>query len=169
MPYNVNKIRVFKIPIERIKYYELQGEIVNENRITGGGGSNIGWAVVGGVIAGGAGAIIGSRNKIDSIKSELITHDNRATYLFFNDKENKKLQIIFNFNAYKTLNELIPDKAYEIINMIKTNEILEKANTGDASSKIANQIRELAKLKEEGILTDEEFNDKKKSLLEKMV
>ena len=43
-----------------------------------------------------------------------------------------------------------------------------KRETPNNENDIVNQIKRLAQLKEEGILTEEEFSDKKKTLLEKI-
>jgi len=169
-PSNIEKIILFKIPINKLEYYATRGEVVYENKITGGGGggSSIGGAVVGGVIAGGTGAVVGSRKKIDPIKSELVTHDTRETFLNFFDDENKKHSLFFDFDDYRKFSELLPEKAFEIVNIIKTKSILNKAINEDSAVTITDQIRELAKLKDEGLLTDEEFSEKKKALLEKI-
>lgn len=165
-----SKVILYKIPLDKIEYYATKGELVHENKITGGGGggSSIGGAVVGGVIAGGVGAVIGSRKKNDPIKSELITHDRRETFInFFNDKDEKH-SMFFDFDAYNIFIELMPEKAFEIVSAIKANAILNKVVNESKSSSITDQIRELAKLKDEGILTEEEFNNKKKELLDKI-
>lgn len=76
--------------------------------------------------------------------------------------------MFFDFGDYVIFNELIPEKTFEIVNTIKTNTILNKVVNKSNETSIPNQIRELAKLKDEGILTQEEFDKKKKVLLEKM-
>ena len=169
-PTNIEKITLFKIPFNKIEYYATRGEVIQENKITGGGGggSTIGGAVVGGVIAGGVGAVIGSRKKGDPIKSELVTHDTRETFLNFFDDKNVKHSMFFNFEDYSTFSEIIPEKSYEIVYTIKTNKILNKVVNENKSLNILDQIRELAKLKDEGLLTEEEFAEKKKSLLDKI-
>jgi hypothetical protein len=143
--------------------------VVYENKITGGGGgSSLGRAVVGGVIAGEAGAIIGSRKESNPIKSELITHDKREAFLNFYDDNNAKRSMFFAFNDYNVFNELLPEKAYEIVNAIKTNAIINKVINKNKSENILDQIRELSKLKDERILTEQEFSEKKRALLNKL-
>lgn len=154
-------MKLYTILLDKIEYYATRGEIVHENKITGGGGggSSIKGAVIGGVIAGEAGAIIGSRKKLDPIKSELIAHDNRETFLNFFDDNNIKNSMFFDFNDYSIFNELIPEKSFDIVNTIKTNNILNRVVNESKSTSIPDQIRELAKLKSEGILTEEEFTE----------
>ena len=106
--------------------------------------------------AGGAGAIIGSRKEIKTTTEEV---DNRETIIAFKDGEND-IYIFFNPETYDVFLNLLPQKE---INFIKT-----KRETPNNENDIVNQIKRLAQLKEEGILTEEEFSDKKKTLLEKI-
>lgn len=164
---NEAKYILYKIPLRDIEYYSTQGTVSKETKISGGGGeiggSSIGGAIVGGVIAGGAGAVIGSRKKgkIDPIKSEIITHDDRETFLNFYLEE-KKHSLFFNYDDYVTLLKLIPQKDYN-------NFVNGQLAKGSKKSSIAQQIKELSELKEQGILTEEEFAEKKKVLLDKIV
>lgn len=166
----VGKIEKIQIPVKDIEYYATRGEIVHETKISGGGGggSSIGGAVVGGVIAGGAGAVIGSRKKTDPIKSELITHDNRETFLNYFSSTNTRKTVFFAFRDYSKFNDLIPEKAYDIVSAVKNKLLINKGISENTTMTITDQIRELAKLKDEGILTEEEFSVKKKALLEKI-
>lgn len=157
---------IYKIPIENIEYYATQGSITKETKISGGGGevggSSIGGAIVGGVVAGGAGAVIGSRKKgkIEEIKSEIVSHDNRETFLnYFVDGD--KHSMFFDFGDYTTLLKLLPQKEYSVV----VNSHITKAINPTSVTK---QLKELAELKESGIITEEEFLDKKKVLLDKI-
>ncbi len=166
-PDYVKQIIQHKIPLEKIVYYTTKGEIVHETKLSGGGGggSSLEGAVAGGIIAGGAGAIIGSRKEIDPIQSQLVTHDKRETVLLYLDHINIEREMLFGPEAYDVLDKLIPEKSYRIVDAIRTNRIMQDQLD---PQNIANRIRELAKLNESGILTDEEYSEKKKALLEKM-
>lgn len=159
---------LYKIPLKDIEYFSTEGIISQETRISGGGGevggSSISGAVVGGMIAGNTGAIIGSRKKgkIDPIKSQVITHDDRETYLsLYIDGEKKSL--FFNYDDYTTFLKLIPQKDYN--NFVNT-QISKGSESSDSSA--IEQLKDLADLKEKGILTEDEFNEKKKVLLDKI-
>ena len=164
------------IPISNISYFRPEGDIHHETKITGsggdGGGFDIGGALVGGLVAGGVGAIIGSRketNPID-IKSEYIEHDERKCVLYYSENGHDK-SITFTHDAFDVLKKLIPDKEYMIVEEIKKREIIGESQTHQpqpSTASIPDQIRELSKLKDEGILTEEEFNIKKAELLAKM-
>ena len=157
--------KVYSIPLKDIEYYATQGSISKETKISGGGGeiggSSIGGAMVGGVIAGGAGAIIGSRKKgkIEPIKSEIIKHDNRETFLnYFID--GVKHSMFFNYEDYAIFLKVIPEKEY--------NKFLNTRVVKGSKQSFKEQLIDLADLKEKGILTEEEFNKKKKILLDKI-
>lgn len=158
------------IEINRIEHYATRGEVFRETVITGGGGggSSIKGAVVGGVIAGDAGAVIGSRKKVDPIKSELKTHDTRETYISYFTKDNERNNIILNFEDYQILKDLIPQKDYEIVSALHMNNTIQQSKENSNVQSITDQIREIAKLKEDGILTVQEFETKKQELLKKI-
>lgn len=156
---------VYSISLNDIEYYTTRGEVTKHTEISGGGGTtggtSIKGAIIGGVIAGPAGAIIGSRKKgkIEPIKSEIITKDGRETFLnFFTD--GTKHSMFFSYGSYNSLYTLIPQKAFGNHTQTPTKT--------DNQSAILDQIKELAELKDRGILTEEEFSEKKKILLDKI-
>lgn len=73
----------------------------------GGGGSSIKGAVIGGVLAGEAGAIIGSRKATDPIKSTTQRIDERATHMKVLDANNQFFEIVFNYNDYYAIQSII--------------------------------------------------------------
>lgn len=163
------------IPIDNILHFKFYGEVWRETKITGsgggGGGSSVGDAIIGGLIAGDAGAVIASRREIEPIKinSQTITHDDRRCELYY--KKDNKIEIItFRHDDYDILKELIPKKEYAYIQRQKEQEMLatQQPQPTQIASSIPDQIRELAKLKDDGILTEEEFASKKAELLSKM-
>ncbi|MDD4781913.1 MAG: SHOCT domain-containing protein [Tissierellia bacterium] len=158
------------IDIDTIEYFATRGEVFRETKISGGGGggSSIKGAVIGGVIAGGAGAVIGSRKKNQQIRSETITHDTRETFIniFIDDEVRKSL--FLKFSDFVKLQDLLPEKEYGIVSTIKSTQIIREAKKAEQSKSIIKQIKELAELKDNGILTEEEFNNKKKELLAKI-
>ena len=90
------------VPLSDIVAFEQIGNIHYATDVHGGGSSMTG-AVVGGIIAGGAGAIIGSRQEVTSTTREI---DDRATVLKFRT-DTKISQILFNYDDYYLLSDLI--------------------------------------------------------------
>lgn len=117
-----NDIGKIKININNIQRFSRLGDIDSYTEISGGdgGGSSIGKAVVGGIIAGGVGAIVASRNKINEIKTERIVNDDRITVLQV-EKENKNYYIRLTSQSYNGLIKLIPEKE---ISFIKDKQII---------------------------------------------
>lgn len=106
-------IYVTEVPIDRIQYYTKEGDVQYTSHVSGGGGggSSLKGAVIGGVIAGDAGAVIGSRKKIDPIKTEVRTHDTRQTVLRYYDDLGKLEVMTFpGFRVYDFLLGEMPDK-----------------------------------------------------------
>jgi hypothetical protein len=167
---SLDEIKLNTIPLNQIEYFSKRGELIRENKISGGGGggSSITGAVVGELIAGDVGAVIGSRKKTDEIKSELITHDTRETFLNYFDDKKERCSLFFDIDTYEVFNDLIPEKEYNIVNAIKSSEIIKNQVSVNSQKGVADQLRELAKLRDDGIITENEFNEKKKQLLDKI-
>ena len=61
------------------------------------------------MLAGDAGAIIGSRKEIEPIKTTYETNDNRRTYIYFNDGRNITIS---GYSMYEWLMGIVPEKEY---------------------------------------------------------
>lgn len=151
-----------KIKISNIKYYRIMGNKYVTTEITGGngGGSSIKGAVIGGLIAGEAGAIIGSRKPIEAIKSTSTIHDEQKVLLYSTDSA--KI-FIFNSSIYKVLLKLLPEKEYESGSQAQPTNI-----TSSDTTDIKSKLRELKSMYEEDLITEEEYNNKRQELLSKM-
>ena len=159
-----------QIPFDKIEWFNIGGDFYREQKITGGGGggSDLGGAIIGGAIAGGVGAVIGSRKESEAIKSELVEHDTRETVLsYFSDNENRQT-MVFKHEDYQTIEDLIPEKNYAVVSEAKKQRFIQQSIKVDETKEITEKIKELAKLKDDGVLTEEEFADKKKELLAKI-
>mgnify|MGYP000999943578 CR=1 FL=1 len=147
----------YVINIGDIISFFIRGEILSDTHIEGGG-SSIGKAAVGGFIAGEAGAIVGSRNKINSYT---IHRDERNIALLVKSGDATECLL---FQAaggmYETLLKLIPEKEESVVR----NNCNQSESNLDAFSKIF----KLADLKEKGVITEDEFLKKKEELLEKI-
>lgn len=152
-------IKVVEIEYDNINYFKEVGEVYRENKITGGGGggSSIKGAVVGGVLAGDTGAIIGSRKKNNEIKSELISHDTREVQLVLKDRR----ILLFDKDTVDDFIELIPKKEYSY----SKNKKYEELHNNSTQISVENRIVSLNSLKEKGLISDEEYEDKKAEIL----
>lgn len=148
---------LLSIPIENIMFFAMEGDFRIDN-IVEGGGVSLGGAIVGGVIAGGVGAVLGGRKKITTTQK---TVDERKTYLYYKDNGETRY-IVFNQYVYEILMKLYPLKDIKFIEKSKI------AETNQLKNNVYKDIEELARLKDKGILTEEEFSEKKRILLEKI-
>lgn len=153
-----------KIKVSDIKYYRIVGDKYITTEVTGGGGggSSIKGAIIGGIIAGEAGAIIGSRKSIESVKSSSTVHDKQTVLIYSSDSS---IILKFNSKVYDVLLDLLPEKEYEYtIHETKESSPNTPPDTMDTKSK----LKELKVMFEEDLITEEEYNKKKQELLSKM-
>lgn len=150
-----------KIPLKYISCFSRFGDFYASTKIEGGGGggSSLSGALIGGAVAGGVGAVIGSRKEIDPITSKTIEVDRRNTILYIADEQKEKY-LHFDSKSYEKFLRIFPQKE---INFTKKNGI-----ESDFTENITIRIRELKKLKDEGLITDNEYENKKKELLKKL-
>lgn len=107
------------------------------------------------------GALLGGIKKV-------ITKNNgtdiRKTYLnYIENNENKHMMFVS--KDYDTLLKLIPEKE---MSYIKNNNISKSDKYENDNNGIYKDIEGLSKLRDKGILTEDEFNNKKKLLLDKI-
>lgn len=103
------------IPIDNIVFYERNGEYRKFEEIVSVK-PNIKKAIVGGIIAGQAGAIIGAMDS--KVEKETKVVDKRKTYLYYEENDIMNV-MIFESKDFGTLFKLIPLKAK---NIVKENE-----------------------------------------------
>ena len=145
-------------------------------------GRTVGGAIVGGVLMGGAGAVVGGlsgntqQNKVVKnmdIKVLLRSTEETTCILHFMDSSNplktkeasdKTLYEVFlkNANKAKDLLSVIIDDAKQALPPFAP--VISQPVTTQPSS-VADELTKLAKLKADGILTDEEFQAQKAKLL----
>lgn len=160
-----NKVKV--IPICRIDYFMLTGEVSYSTKVSGGN-SGIGGAAVGYALGGSLGAALLANPT--EIKSEEIKHDERRVYLQYS-KDNKTYSLNFMPSELASIRELIPEKEYgknpipQIKKMEATRTTPSENTENKVPSDVFDTIKKLSELKEQGILTEDEFNKKKGELL----
>ncbi|MBE6766480.1 MAG: SHOCT domain-containing protein [Ruminococcaceae bacterium] len=158
--------KFFKVEIKKllktndILYFEMIGDVQYTTKVSGGdvkisgGGSSIKGAVVGGIIAGGAGAIIGSRKEVTGegkpIVSTTQTHDSREVLIKYKNGKEEKLELWW----YEVLMEIIPQKEKGYIDFNKSQDSVD-----------IEKLKLMKELFDQGILTEEEFSKKKAELL----
>lgn len=166
---STQKVSVDYIPFSSV----VECEILENNISIAKGG--IGRAVVGGVVAGGVGAIVGSTtakssNYSESLSVRIVTNDlNTPLHVItYHSYKTKKDSSIYK-NAFNDAQNLYAS----LTSIIKNNEatIFKASNQNPAtttSDTFSEQLRNLSKLHKEGILTDSEFESKKNQILSKI-
>ena len=164
------KIAILDAVAKTVNYVKFSSiidcEIIEDNTTIMKGG--IGRAIVGGVLAGGVGAIVGTgtRGSSDVVKNlaiRIITNDisNSLVMITLINSDTKRDSAFYK-NCMASAQGI-----YSTIASILNSSKIDKGTIPDSieAKSVSNQIRELAKLKEEGLITEEEFNKKKKALL----
>lgn len=159
-------LNITKIKRDDIEFYQEEGEIYREQVISGGGSGkiNVGGAIVGDILAGPAGMIIGGSRKVKDVKSETVTHDTRTIVLsYFFSKEHKiRRKLVFDKGIKQFFDDNIPEKEYSIVELNKKKKLIENDNIG-----VKDKLKELNEMLKENLITQEEYDEKKKVLLEK--
>lgn len=142
------------ISISNIVFFCRNGNVQYTTGVYGGG-SSISGSLIGGVFGGAAGAIIGSRKSVHSYTQK---HDSRKTIVKLEDGE-----LEYDSEMYDVLVNLIPKKEY---NYIMTKSVLNKnIEEKSISSSVADELIKYKTLLDNNIITQEEFDKKKKELL----
>ena len=173
-------------PHEIINYSDIIEVSYEENGsqlYTKSAGRTIGGAIVGGVLMGGAGAVVGGlsgaskQNKeIENMDIKILLRSTIRTscVLHFKDVDrvlktkedaDRKLyeKYVKNANQAKDVLSVIIDNAKQV--STPTAQPIAQPVVAPASSSVADELAKLAKLKADGILTDEEFQAQKSKLL----
>ncbi len=161
---DVSKLKLKSIPIESILYFEEIGELRKYTTLSGGGTSLKG-ALLGYVIADDIGAIIGSR---EPIKTEVVSEDDRRIELIYKNSENEIVNLEFTHDAYDVFKKLIPLKELrKIVGLNTVQNIDNDINIEIQQTKSTKEkLKQLNEMKEEGLITDEEFLEQKKKILD---
>ncbi len=167
-------IYLTEIPIDRIQYYTKEGDVQYTSHVSGGGGggSSLSGAIVGGLIAGDAGAIIGSRKKTAPIKTEIQTHDTRQTVLrYYDDLGKLEVMTFRGFSVYDFLLSAIPDKDLTTIQLGGGGQHRRSPNTYSAAPSLGagstkSKLMKLQQLYLDDQITLEEYKEQRKRLLE---
>ena len=154
---NPNDIRVLSIPVSNIKHYKIVGQERSETRVRStNDGINVKGAIIGGIIAGDAGAVIGSQHNKGQIVSNTEHFDERYVELYY-EGNGVTQKIKLSITAYPVLEKCIPEKEYDYV--------LSNASLCDAAPDKFEEIKKYTSLMDDGIITQEEFETKKKELL----
>ncbi|PKO09061.1 MAG: hypothetical protein CVU40_12695 [Chloroflexi bacterium HGW-Chloroflexi-2] len=154
-------------------------EIIEDNTTIMKGG--VGSAIIGGMLAEGDGAIVGAGTRstsgiVKNLALRIITKDISDSMVMFTaiNFDIKRDHIIYINNMESA--QGVYSTIISIINSGKTENQSNSVDTGKLnnvvrvvgskiSESLSDQIKELAKLKDEGLITEEEFTKKKKRIL----
>lgn len=157
-PIQCDDIHLISIPFDSIEYYNVTGEKRTETKVQSKNtGVNVKGAIIGGSIAGDAGAVLGGMHNKNTIDSKTKQVDERTVDVLYKAQgQVKKLKL--GISAYSLFEEWIPAKEYSYY--------IASAQTSSANTKNEfDAIKNYKELLDAGIITQEEFDKKKKELL----
>lgn len=156
---------IIRIPFKDIEYYVPDGEVYHEQVISGGGSGkiNVGGAIVGTVIAGAPGMVLGGQRKVNEVKSTTVEHDTRKLKLLYK-KGGITETVYLHSDCYDFFIDNLPEKDHEVVMANKKNKHIKSSSDVGVKDK----IKELKEMLDEGLITEEEFETKKKALLDDM-
>ena len=176
-PIRITSARI--INSEHIAYYKVEGVVQYVSDVKGRG-ANLAGAVYGGIVAGGAGAVVGSQLGTE-INTDIVRKDDRRLFFYYTkDGVLKNEEIITDNVDYilSLLREWMPEKEYSYVvannNSKPTMREFEalphndKPKIEEQTAPVKHSYAELKELKELldlGIITQEEFERKKKEIL----
>lgn len=175
---DAKEFKILKIKLKDIEYFKTDGEKYREQKISGGGstGIDVGGAILGSIIAGAPGMIIGGQRKVQEITTTTITHDTRKTkFSYFEGNQRKTLY--FALEDFEYFQDTIPDKEYDIVSTKRKNKFVEedasstknKTKTVEKEETSTKQkLKELKELLDEGLIDKDEFDERKKKLLDEI-
>nr|DAV49278.1 MAG TPA: Short C-terminal domain [Caudoviricetes sp.] len=161
---------------ENIIYYSNH-EIISYTSDIKNEGKNISisGAAIGAVIAGGAGAIIGSRKDANKFSTEFVKHDDSKLYIYHKMQGEIKCLQIAQPSFYNWLKKYLPDKDYEYLqhnnNNINNsvdnvnNAKIENVENVDNNMDISLKLEKLKKLYENNVISEEEYEEQRSRLL----
>lgn len=155
------KTNTIKIALNEILCFKTEGSVQHLSNVQGGG-VNLQGAVAGAIIGGGAAAIIGSQLGTE-IKTEIVTKDDRKIMLVYQGSNGAvTLEIVSNApdKTIAALRQLIPNKEESVV-QIET----QRNATAVSAISSADDLKKFKELLDLGVITQEEFDAKKKELL----
>lgn len=113
---NPADIKIFKVNIADVEYFLTTGKETSEFRIEGGGstGPNIKGAIIGGILAGDAGAIIGGAPEAKPIYAYTQYNENRYVELVYREYGIVQ-KIKLSYPAFPFLELWMPEKEYSYV------------------------------------------------------
>lgn len=161
---DITELKLKSIPMDSILYFEEVGELRKYTTVSGGGTSLKG-ALLGYAVADDVGAIIGSR---EPIKTNVVSEDERRIELIYKNQEEQIQNLEFKHDAYDVFKKLMPFKELrKIISLNTIQDIKNEDNTDTQEHQtVKDKLKQLKDLQTEGLITEEEFTEQKKKILE---
>lgn len=158
------------IPLDNIVSFQLIGDVEHVAMVSGGGGGggqpNLRGAAVGGLLFGGAGAIIGAQTGIciNPISSAIKEFDSRVTLLNLKNAEGQVEIRELPYYYSEVFMKVIPEKEFNFLQANKNAETPAHTQNTPALNMVE-EMKQLKELLELGLITQEEYDSKRQQIL----
>ena len=149
--------------------YTTDGTIEYNSIVKPAGKSvSVSGAIIGGAIAGATGMMIGATKDRDKISSEVEEKDNRKIYIYYKDNEGKiemfTVEKAFNSEYFcfdEFIRKILPTKSDKYI-------LTHKEQNSNMDKSIEEKLIKIKKLFEDGLISEDDYNEKKKEILKEI-
>lgn len=151
------------IPFDDIMFFTKDGNVSYTNEIINAGKNiSVSGAIMGGLIAGEAGAIIGAGKDANKIQNVAVAHDDVHTFIYYNAGYNcVKIADVKGQKFYTYILQLLPHKEYHYVNDATP-------QTNNRNESVKDSLKKLKDLYESGLIDDTEYKSKKGQLLNQL-
>lgn len=152
------------IPFNDIVFYTKDGNVSYTNKIINEGKNvSVSGAIVGGLIAGDAGAIIGAGKDANKIKNVTVAHDDIHTFIYYNaGNDCVKIADVKGEKFYTYILQLLPNKEYNYVNNLNAD------TTEQESDSVKEGLKRLKDLYDSDLIDEAEYKAKKEQLLNQL-
>lgn len=167
----VSANKLFTLDIDKIKMYTLDGS-VRYNSIVKNDGKNISLsgAILGSAIAGPAGMVIGATKDRNNITTDIEKTDERKVYIYYENEQGEikmvsveKCSWCEHFYFDNFMRKEFPDKSDTYLTAHQ-----EKNDKSNNNESLEDNLSRLKKLYEDGLIDKNDYEEKKKELLNKL-
>ena len=148
---DVSTAQLITIPLKSILYYEERGDLY-QHAIVSGGGSRY--------------DALTDATVSEPIKTQIVSEDYRIVELTFKNQEGEIESLEFEHDAYEVFKKVMPMKDIRKIQSLKA---VQSKTSPKRPSSVKKQIKQLNELKEEGLITEEEYAKRREKILDSIM
>ena len=148
---DISELKITTISLDSILYYEETGQLYR-HAIVSGGESRF--------------DALTEATVSEPIKTNIVSEDYRVVELTYKNQDGEIVSLQFEHDAYEIFKRIMPMKDMRKIKSLKT---VEAKTPKKRSSSAKKQLKQLNELKEEGLITEEEYTKRREKILDSIM